>query len=146
MEHSASAFESVSHGRNVSVAVFAVEQARYVKYLTTVPFDIAFIAPNNDIHRNDDNSISITPGVYSVHAQGKVSSTGKFRLRFRVDPSSQDSKLITTFTFNEYGNVNINCTGTIFAETNSLVNLIFIGTKDDEIKVHSGFKMTVSKM
>ena len=146
MEHSVSAFDSATRGRNVSVAVFAVEQSRYVKYVTTVPFDIAFIAPNEDIQRNDDNSISITPGVYSLQVQGRVEATSRFRVRFRVDPSSQESKLINTFTFNDYGTVNINCTGTVFAETNSLINLIFIGDREEEIKVYAGFKMTVQKL
>ena len=145
MEHSASAFDSYSGG-NVSAAVFAVESVKNVKVLTAIPFDIAFIAPNRHIVKNEDNSFSITPGVYSFQVQGRVDAGSKFRMRFKVSPSSEESKMINTFSFNEYDSVNINATSIVFAETNSIVNLIFIGSRRDMIKVYPGFRLSITKL
>lgn len=145
MEYSASVFDSYS-GKNVSVAVFAVETAKTIKMSTAVPFDIAFIAPNRNIMKNDDNSFSLTPGVYNLHVQGRVKASGRFRMRYNVSPSSNESKLINTFSFREYEDVHINATSTIFVETDSIVNLIFMSTGDEMIKIYPRFNLSITKL
>lgn len=145
MEYSASAFEGYSN-KSVSAAVFAVEYAKSIKFLTALPFDIAFIAPNRNIVKNDDDSFSITPGVYTFQVQGRVDADSKFRMRFKVTPSSEESKIINTFSFSEYDNVHINATTTVFAETDSVVNLIFIGPRREMVKIYPGFRLSITKL